>query len=456
MQLRIQLQFILLLLIAGNGYAQSGAEIARPPLPGATDLPALRSGEAPTSPVGSETPTQPSTTPDPLPDDPSNQRFDTGAAGSQPAPQPLPIFSLLPNLKVLLGGTVTADFIYSSQRVVAPGTPFFLTPASPTGASTQTFDALARQSAVFAVFQGPEFCGFETGGVVVATFYASDIVTDLYGFLPFEAFGHLKNEDWRFAAGLQLDIFNPRLPTVLPFSMLLGSGNVGAYRGQARVERFLYPGDESQITLQAGVSEPIATFITDEFRISEDNGAPNLEGRAMFGLGEQKGQGLLAHRPFEIAVSGVVGKFRTVDLTKRVVASVWGFGSDWRWEVTEKFGTKGEFYVGQGLGTYGGAVLQTINSSTFAPIWSIGGWFELYYYLLPQLHTHVGYGIDSPQKTDLAAGQVSRNDTLFANLIWDATKTLRLGLEGTYRQTDYVTLLNNQGFTVQTQVQWKF
>jgi hypothetical protein len=56
----------------------------------------------------------------------------------------------------------------------------------------------------------------------------------------------------------------------------------------------------------------------------------------------------------------------------------------------------------------------------------------------------------------LALGQISRNDTLFANLIWDVTKFFRLGLEVTYRQTDYVVLLNNNGFTVQTQVQFKF
>lgn len=394
--------------------------------------------------------------PDPQPYDPSNQRFDTAPAETQAPPQPLPVFNLLPGLKVLLGGTVTADFVYASERTVAPGTPFLLTPASPTGASTQTFNALARQSALFGIFQGPEICGFESGGVVLANLYASNIVSELYGLLPIEAFGHLKNEDWRFAAGLQLDIFNPRIPTVLPFSMLLASGNVGIYRGQARVERFLHLDDETQITLQAGISDPISTFISDSFRVSEDNGAPNFEARAVLGIGEVEGQGLLAHRPFEIAVSGVVGKFRTVDLTKRVVASVWGFGSDWRWEVTEKFGTKGEFYVGQGLGTYGGAVLQAINTTTFAPIWSIGGWVEVYYFLLPQLHTHWGYGIDAPQKSELASGQVSRNDTVFANLLWDVTKTLRLGVEGTYRQTDYIALLNNQGFTVQTQVQWKF
>src|SRR5262245_24572197 len=189
---------------------------------------------------------------------------------------------------------------------------------------------------------------------------------------------------------------------------------------------------------------------------AKTTGRPTSRDARCSGWGANEGQGLLAHRPFEIAVSGVVGKFRTVQLAQRVVASVWGFGSDWRWEITDKFGTKGEFYVGQGLGTYGAAVLQTINTTTFVPIWSIGGWLELYYFLRPDLHTHWGYGIDAPQKSELAIGQISRNDTLFANLLWDVTKFLRLGLEATYRQTDYVVLFNNNGFTVQTQVQFKF
>jgi hypothetical protein len=446
----------ILLFAVAISCAQPSDEPVFDPVALADDPPAAPAENQSVPAAGTPAAEPGSNVPDPQYYDPANRRFDSGPSPAEQPPQPLPVINLLPNFKVLIGGTATADFVYASQRTVAPGTPFFLTPASPIGASTQTFNAIARQSALFAVFQGPEVCGFETGGLVAANFYASNIASDFYGLLPIEAFGHLRNEDWRFAAGLQLDIFNPRIPTVLPFSMLFGSGNAGAYRGQARVERYFYPSDDSQITLQAGISDPISTFITNTFQVSEDNGAPNVEGRAMLGLGANEGQGLLAHRPFEIAVSGVVGKFRTVKLPQRVVASVWGLGSDWRWEITEKFGTKGEFYVGQGLGTYGAAVLQTINTTTFVPIWSIGGWLEVYYYLLPELHTHWGYGIDAPQKSELALGQISRNDTLFANLIWDVSKAFRLGVEATYRQTDYVVLLNNNGFTVQTQVQFKF
>src|SRR5262245_21217250 len=279
-----------LLFAAGVSYAQPFDEPVFDRVALADDQPAPPPDQH-SAPVASALAEEPkSSVPDPQYYDPANRRFDSGpSAAEQAPPQPLPVINLLPNFKVLIGGTARADFVYASQRTVAPGTPFFLAPASPIGASTQTFNALSRQSALFAIFQGPEVCCFETGGVVAANFYASNIASEFYGLLPIEAFGHLRNEDWRFAFGLQLDIFNPRIPTVLPFSMLFGSGNAGAYRGQARVERYFHLSDESQITLQAGLSDPISTFITDTFRFSEDNGAPNFEGRAMLGLGGQRG-----------------------------------------------------------------------------------------------------------------------------------------------------------------------
>ncbi|MFO0795846.1 MAG: hypothetical protein U0804_00055 [Gemmataceae bacterium] len=101
---------------------------------------------------------------------------------------------------------------------------------------------------------------------------------DRYGLLPIQAYADLKNQDWRFAAGLQFDIFNPLNPTVLPFSRLAASGNAGAYRGQARAERFLHPSDDALVTLRAGVSEPVPTILTPNLESTENNGWPNVEG----------------------------------------------------------------------------------------------------------------------------------------------------------------------------------
>src|SRR5262249_44745021 len=157
------------------------------------------------------------------------------------------------------------------------------------------------------------------------------LIEDLWGFLPLLAYAQLKNEDWRFAAGLQFDIFNPLNPTVLPLSYLGASGNTGAFRTQARVERFLCPADDAQITLTAGISDPIPTTVSNTFRVNEDNGWPNVEGRAALALGPLTGEGLEAKRPFEVGISGVVGQIRTtVPTVRQVVADVWGLGADFR------------------------------------------------------------------------------------------------------------------------------
>ena len=271
----------------------------------------------------------------------------------------------------------------------------------------------------------------------------------------------MKNENWRFAAGLQFDVFSPGIPTVLPFSALAASGNAGnSFRGQIRLERFLRPADDIQWTLQAALSEPINSTISPEFRVSEDNGWPNVEARIALGLGYIEGAGLMARRPFEIGFSGVVGQLRTTDVNQQVVADVWGLSTDFRWKMTARVGLAGAAYTGQTLGTYNGGIPQTITVDPFNGIRSSGGWIETFYYRTPCLHSHVGWGLDDPIDRDLddIVGTLGRtyNSTFFANLLWDVNQVFRVGFEFTWRQTNYRFLPDNDGPAFHTQFQWAF
>lgn len=361
-------------------------------------------------------------------------------------------------VKLVLGGAITADFYYHTARPIAPGIPFFLTPGSPFGFRQNTFDANARQTTLFALVSGPKVGDFQSGGLVAVCFFNDALVVDRYGVLPIQAFAELKNDDWRFAAGLQFNVFNPLNPTVLPFSFLGGSGNAGAgFPGQLRAERYLHPSEDSQVTLTVALSEPLSTTVNNSLRLSEDNGWPNVEGRAALALGALQGEGPAAKRPFEAGVSGLVGQVRTTQGRSRVVSDVFGLGTDARWAVTPRFGFQAEGFVGQTLGAYTAGILQNVNPATFQAIRASGGWAEVYYYLCPdKLHTHWGYGIDDPIDRDVGIGPV-RNQTYFANLIWDVTKHLRVGWEVTYRRTAYSSVLrDNDGVGLQMQMRLKF
>ena len=190
---------------------------------------------------------------------------------------------------------------------------------------------------------------FQSGGKISAVFFDNTILADRNGFLLQQSYGELFNDDWRFAAGLQLDVFAPGLPTVLPFSGLGGSGSAGnTIKGQVRVERFVPVGSDSQLTLQVALSEPLGTFDIPDTSLDEDNGLPNVEGRIAFGLGKPApiGIGLLTQRPLEVGVSGVVGQLRRTaippDTPRRVVSDVWGAAVDFRVNLAELFGFQGQ------------------------------------------------------------------------------------------------------------------
>ncbi|MCP4890852.1 MAG: hypothetical protein GY904_30175 [Planctomycetaceae bacterium] len=376
------------------------------------------------------------------------------------------ITTLNSNYNISIFGALKLDMLFNSARPVAPGTPFFLAPGSVAGLDQQNFDAHARQSTLAAALSGPQFSGFQAGGLVMAAFYNDAIVVDQYGLLPLQAYGELTSSNCRFAAGLQFDVFNPGAPTVLPFSVLNASGNSGnGFRGQLRVERFFRPADDRQWTLQFALSEPTASTIDPRFRLAEDNGWPNVEGRIAMGCGDLPQTSPDARRPFELGISGLVGQLRTTLLaSNQTVADVWGVGVDFYWQITDCIGVTGEFFTGQGLGTYNAGVLQGVNLDTGQAIEASGGWLEIFVYLTPCLHSHLGYGVDDPRDSQVTSPDPAaliplgrtKNQTYFANMIWDVNSTFRVGGELAYRDTDYLGLPDNDGLGFHTQFQWSF
>jgi hypothetical protein len=367
------------------------------------------------------------------------------------------VTTLAPYFNAEIFGSLKLDMLFNTARPEPPGSPFYLRNRRPLENNDNTLSIHARASLLGMALKGPDIGPFQSGGLVAVFFFNDSVSEDRYGILPLNIWGELRNDDWRISAGLQLGVFNSRNPTMLVWGALGSSGNAGnVYKGQVRIERYLHVSDDAQWTYKLALTEPVSTNINSELSINDDNGWPNIESRLSYGLGPAEG-GLIKQRPFEIGVSGLVGQVRTEPVgSTEIVADTWGVGTDLHWEINDHFGVNGEFFTGQGLGSYTAGIAQTTNTVTFQAIRTTGGFVELYCYMTESLHTHWGYGIDDPVDRDLDPSQRSQNQTYFSNLIWDVTPLFRVGFEFTWRETDYVALIDNEGAGFHTQFQWKF
>lgn len=361
--------------------------------------------------------------------------------------------------KLAFFGAVSSELICADARPLIPSAVAVVSPDF--GRDTQIAEVSARSSYLGAAAVGPCVGSFQSGGLVLAYFYSSSILDDNYGFFIARAYGELKNDVWRFSAGLDGDVINPLNPEMVDWSPGFGAGNLGFLRGQLRAERYFHSGQNSQVTAQFALSNPIPTnyenFSVKE-GLTESNGWPNVEGRLALGVGrlvERAGTCVRAH---EVGVSGLVGQLRRTgdQQTPNAIADVWATGADARFAITDRLGVKGEFYHGQTVGTYLGAVIQNFNANREG-IRSTGGWVEVYYYWTPSLHSHFGGGVDDPLDADLTASQVRRNQFCFGNILWDVTKSIDVGFEVSRWETTYMAPLHdNQAMVYDTRVRLKF
>jgi hypothetical protein len=363
-------------------------------------------------------------------------------------------------------GTLSILTVNGTQRSFVPWSPLFLLPPSPFGLDTSTFEMHARQSSFQLLYDGPNIDGWKTGALAKLYMSNSSLTSDTYGVLPIVAFGEMRNDDWRFAIGLQPDLFAPRDPVVIPMTLMGGAGNAGTFRGQIRLERFWTPSEDFQATLQAALSDPISTVLLDATRrTTEANGLPNLEIRGVLGLGaKEELAGGRMERPMELGIAGLAGQIRNTqnvfdlddinpNIPVRSIINVAGLSVDGKINLTANTGLIAEGYVGQGLGNYAGNIFQTYHPETYAVIRGRGGFLELFHYWNDRLQVHVGYGVEGPLRQDLPAVGTSilKNSAYFASMFWDITKFLQYSFQVDYRQTDYVTLNDNQGLVFYNQ-----
>ena len=284
---------------------------------------------------------------------------------------------------------LAGEALFTDQTVLLLAAPFLAVPDF-AAVDQDNVRVHGRSTGIGAGIQGPCICGYESGGLVLIYFFGNSVLSNSVGVFVAQAYGELKNDHSRIAFGVQSDIIGPRNPMVVNWGMYAGGGNTGFLRGQLRYERYLHLRPDKQWTFTIGISDPapvnLASALPD-VAFAGSNGWPNVEGRVGLGLGCEYQDGMERRRPLEIGVSGMVGEIRTnlpalpdpplPPIPDPIVTSVkddaWYAGVDARVALTDRVGFQGELFAGQGLGTYSGGVLQTIDTVTFRTVRSEGG-----------------------------------------------------------------------------------
>jgi len=348
--------------------------------------------------------------------------------------------------KVVPYGALWADMIYATQRT-SPGA-FTLFVPSPETEGEPAFTIDVRRTRVGLNITGPDvwlFGGSSTGAQMEVDFFGSSANENQAGVQIRHLYWEAKNERWRMLVGQTWDVVSPLMPNTCSYSVGWDGGNIGYRRPQFRWDRYLDFSPTVLGTMTLSLNHDVVTdFVTSTSTERESSSWPVVESRLGWKLGE-RGEGGL---PIDTGISAHIGRTefdftgpgpgpRPLPPEDDAEFQTWSLNYDVKIPFTSQFGFQGELFTGANLSPFLGGVGQGVCGCLRVPVRSRGGWGELWYYWTPEIHTHVGYGVDDPDNQDLLIGR-SYNSFLFGNVMYDITKKFTMGFEVANWRTFYV------------------
>jgi len=256
--------------------------------------------------------------------------------------------------------------------------------------------------------------------------------------------------------GQASDVISPRASTTLNFYPLsFIPGDIGDYRPQIRVEWRQPVSDLFEIAFQGAIAQAVQTFQVGGSVQATQTGLPDFQGHLGLAFGPERPDG--GPRLFECGVAGHVGR-RQVVLTDtgapppgevRQYGS-WSFVADGSLRLGESTLIEGEYFIGQLLGDYSGAIFQTVDPVKKVPIRARGGWVQVRQQLGTRWTLHAGFGTDDPFDQDLATAERRTNQEDFGNALFRIIGGLRVGLELSWWATQWVDNPTATAFRVET------
>ena len=265
----------------------------------------------------------------------------------------------------------------------------------------------------------------------------------------------------RLLAGQASDILSPRAAATLNFYPLsFIPGDIGDYRPQVRIEWRQPVSDVVELSFQSAIAQAVQTFQVSGTIQATQVGLPDFQGHVGLAFGPPREGG---PRLFELGVAGHYGRRQvvlqdpgTTTPTDVRQYATWSFVADGSLRIGDGTLIEGEYFIGQLLGDYSGAIFQTVDPVKQAPIRARGGWVQLTQQLGARWTVHAGFGTDDPFDQDLAPNERKTNTEVFGNVIFRIVGGLRVGLELSWWATQWVENPTATAFRVETAVLYGF
>ncbi len=358
--------------------------------------------------------------------------------------------------RMRLSGIVLMNLFSNSGSVDNIDVPTLAYETAP-GYSNGSIGATLRQSEIgFEVF-GPRLAGAKT---------RADLQLDFGG--GFESAPNGVNSglvrlrtgtmrlDWEntsVVAGQDTLFFSPTSPTSfasLTVPALTYAGNLWGWVPQVRVEHRVSVGEESSLTFQGGILDPLSgeAPAAASYRLP---GPGEASRRPAFGTRVAWTHSLFG-QPVVWGFGGFYSR-QNYEFGRNVDA--WAGMTDLEVPLSHKFSLSGKLYRGRGLGGLYGGIGRSVlfsgdpssPSTVVRGLDTVGGWTQLKYQATSKLEFNAAFGLDNPYANDLKAfpyaqaygdPTLARNSGGFANVIFRPRSDLLFSAE--YRRLKTYTI----------------
>jgi hypothetical protein len=333
---------------------------------------------------------------------------------------------------IRITGMALFNAFLNSRATGGPGVPT----AAPVQGDALSGGASLRQTVLGLDFRGPEiFDGGSIHGFVNMDFFGAS--GDPYGgsFRIRTAGIEFNWANTTIMFGQDKPLIAPREPNSLAqvwVAPLTGAGNLWVWQPQARVEQRFHVNERTTVKAQAGVFETREAYgpAASPYAYAIQMARPAAQGRVSVAYSLDDNRRVELGTGFDASTTHVAG----ATVPTRVFALDW-LARPWR-----KLEFSGAFFHGENVANLGGigTGFTITNAGYVSQVHSDGGWQQVSFLATPRLTFNLFGGEQQNRGSDLAWGQVAKNQAYGANLMYRIAPNVILSFETEQARTNYL------------------